>query len=79
MDHSSLIFVFCVLGSALLKLAVGQTVVVTNDTTSLPDQSGHNADLSVSMGDRMVPMAKLLPLTQAASSDIPVSSHPHIP
>ncbi|RMY81190.1 hypothetical protein D0862_12445 [Hortaea werneckii] len=71
MDHSSLIFVFCVLGSALLKLAVGQTVVVTNDTTSLPDQSGHNADLSVSMGDRMVPMAKLLPLTQAASSDIP--------
>ncbi|GAB1742892.1 hypothetical protein NU219Hw_g8596t1 [Hortaea werneckii] len=71
MDRSSLFFVFCVLGSALLKLAVGQTVVATNDTTSLPDQSGHNADLSVSMGDRMVPMAKLLPLTQAASSDIP--------
>ncbi|KAI7242902.1 hypothetical protein KC343_g11962, partial [Hortaea werneckii] len=65
MAHSSLVF-FWVLGSALLRCAVGQTVVVaTNGTTGVPDQSEHNADLSVSMGDRMVPMAKLLPLTQA--------------
>ncbi|KAI7221225.1 hypothetical protein KC340_g15839 [Hortaea werneckii] len=70
MDRSSLFF-FWTLGSALLKCAVGQTVVATNDTTGVPDQSEHNAELSVSMGDRMVPMAKLLPLTQAASSDIP--------
>ncbi|RMY55857.1 hypothetical protein D0863_13178 [Hortaea werneckii] len=70
MDRSSLFF-FWALGSALLKCAVGQTVVATNDTTGLPDQSGHNADLSVSMGDRMVSMAKLLPLIEAASSDIP--------
>lgn len=78
MDRSSLFF-FWTLGSALLKCAVGQTVVATNDTTGVPDQSEHNAELSVSMGDRMVPMAKLLPLTQAASSDIPVSSHSHLP
>ncbi|KAI7217392.1 hypothetical protein KC333_g4268 [Hortaea werneckii] len=72
MDRSSLLFFFWALGFfALLKCAVGQTVVATNDTTGVPDQSEHNADLSVSMGDRMVPMAKLLPLTQAASSDIP--------
>ncbi|KAI7171949.1 hypothetical protein D0869_09310 [Hortaea werneckii] len=71
MDRSSLSFVFWTLVFALLKCAVGQTVVATNDTTGVPDQSEHNADLSVSMGDRMVPMAKLLPLTQAASSDIP--------
>ncbi|KAI7153670.1 hypothetical protein KC349_g8189 [Hortaea werneckii] len=70
MDRPSLFF-FWTLGFALLKCAVGQTVVATNDTTGVPDQSEHNADLSVSMGDRMVPMAKLLPLTQAASSDIP--------
>ncbi|KAI7348421.1 hypothetical protein KC320_g6628 [Hortaea werneckii] len=71
MAHSSLVF-FWVLGSTLLRCAVGQTVVVaTNGTTGVPDQSEHNADLSVSMGDRMVPMAKLLPLTQAASSDLP--------
>ncbi|KAI6886009.1 hypothetical protein KC318_g15544 [Hortaea werneckii] len=70
MDYSSLFF-FWTLGLALLKCAVGQTVVATNDTTGVPDQSEHSADLSVSMGDRMVPMAKLLPLTQAASSDIP--------
>ncbi|KAI7270502.1 hypothetical protein KC345_g7403 [Hortaea werneckii] len=71
MAHSSLVFLW-ILGSILLRCAFGQTVVVaTNGTTGVPDQSEHSADLSVSMGDRMVPMAKLLPLTQAASSDLP--------
>ncbi|KAI7496069.1 hypothetical protein KC367_g6918 [Hortaea werneckii] len=71
MAHPSLVF-FGVLASTLLRCAVGQTVVVaTNGTTGVPDQSEHNVHLSVSMGDSMVPMAKLLPLTQAASSDLP--------
>ncbi|KAI7372637.1 hypothetical protein KC336_g20598, partial [Hortaea werneckii] len=72
MAHPSLVF-FGVLASTLLRCAVGQTVVVaTNGTTGVPpDQGEHDVHLSVSMGDSMVPMAKLLPLTQAASSDLP--------
>ncbi|RMX91143.1 hypothetical protein D0868_14156 [Hortaea werneckii] len=77
MDYSSLFF-FWTLGFVLLQYAVGQTVVATNETTGVPDQSEHNADLSVSMGDRMVPMAKLLPLTEAASSDIPLLRSAHL-